>query len=145
MAIDKSGTWWVGSEPQDIGGFLEAYSAKSYKTDLFRLSTCKCGGTAFSLLADEDEGCAQRICARCGEEHFLCDSEDYLEDATLEAWECVECEGAVANVGVGFSLYEDGEIRWLYVGARCAACGMLGCYSSWKVAYAPSKQLIEQA
>ncbi|MGA7753515.1 MAG: hypothetical protein WCB05_11810 [Candidatus Sulfotelmatobacter sp.] len=49
-----------------------------------------------------------------------------------------------ANVGVGFSLYDDGEIRWVYFGERCSACGILGCFAGWKVAYSPSKQLLEQ-
>jgi hypothetical protein len=145
MAIDKSGTWWVGNEPQDIDGFLQAYSSSSYKTDVFRLSKCKCGNITFQLSADDDEGCAVRVCSSCGEKHFICDSEEFAEDATLEEWECVVCETSLANVGVGFSRYEDGEIHWLYVGERCANCGVLGCITNWKVAYAPSTQLIEQA
>jgi hypothetical protein len=26
MAIDKSGKWWVGTEPQDFKEYLEAFS-----------------------------------------------------------------------------------------------------------------------
>jgi len=48
------------------------------------------------------------------------------------------------HIGIGFSLYDDGEIRWLYVGERCATCGILGCFAGWKIAYSPSKQLLEQ-
>jgi hypothetical protein len=41
-------------------------------------------------------------------------------------------------------LYEDGEVHWLYVGERCVRCGTLGCFAGWKIAYSPSKQLLEQ-
>ena len=105
---------------------------------------CTCGSEVFRLLADDNEGCAKRICASCANEALICDSAEYWDDAAPEEWKCIECGSTTANVGVGFSLYDDGEIRWLYVGERCATCGVLGCFAGWKVAYAPSKQLFEQ-
>ena len=46
---------------------------------------------------------------------------------------------------LGFSLYEGRRaVRWVYVAARCARCGVLGCYAEWKVGYEPSIQLIDQ-
>jgi hypothetical protein len=36
-------------------------------------------------------------------------------------------------------------VHWLYVGCRCAKCGVLGCMVDWKVAYEPSLQLLDQA
>lgn len=146
MTIDTSGEWWVGSEPGDIKGFLEAYTEDEYLSDEFRLSKCTCGSVEFQLEADDEEGAAKRICAKCGSEHYICDSEEYWEDAEPETWECVECGSKSANIGVGFSLYEDkGAIRWLYVGERCSKCGVLGCFAGWKIAYEPSLQLMEQA
>ena len=50
----------------------------------------------------------------------------------------------ILDVGVGFSLYDDGEVRWLCVGERCPKCGILGCFAGWKVGYSPSKGLLEQ-
>src|SRR5258707_2022663 len=144
MAVDSSGKWWIGDHPQDLKEYLAAYSSNSYKTDEFRLAECKCGSQEFSLWADADEGCAKRICLSCDEPHFICDSEEFWEESEPEEWKCVECGSRSANVGVGFSLYEDGEVRWLYVGERCSSCGVLGCFAGWKVAYAPSKQLIDQ-
>jgi hypothetical protein len=94
-----------------------------------------------NLFADDDEGCAKRVCTSCREEHFICDSEEYWPEAGPERWKCVECGSTSANVGVGFSLYEDGEIHWLYVGERCSNCGILGCVAGWKVAYSPSTQV----
>lgn len=144
MSIDKSGKWWVGSSPEDVREYLEAYSADGYKVTEFRNTKCSCGSSEFRLAADDDEGCAQRTCVSCGKTQFICDSEEYWAGATPEEWKCVECNSTSANVGVGFSLYEDGEIRWLYIGERCAGCGVLGCFAGWKVAYSPSKHLLDQ-
>ena len=47
MAIDASGKWWVGSEPQDLKVYLEAYSADGYKVNEFRLAICNCGNQKF--------------------------------------------------------------------------------------------------
>jgi hypothetical protein len=144
MAVDRTGKWWVGDHPNDIREFLEAYSSDGYRVHEFRPSKCECGSERFLLRADDDEGCAQRQCETCGRKQFICDSEEYWADAKPEQWTCVECKANACNVGVGFSLYEDGQIRWLYVGERCAACGVLGCFAGWKIAYAPSRQLLDQ-
>ena len=144
MSIDKSAKWWVGTGSEDIKEYLEAFSADSYKASEFRLANCDCGSNTFRLFADDHEGCAKRICESCGKEHFICDSGEYWASAAPEEWKCIECGSTKANIGVGFSLYEDGEIRWLYVGERCATCGILGVFTGWKIAYSPSKQLFDQ-
>jgi hypothetical protein len=145
MSIDKSGKWWIGTSVDDLREYLEAYSADNYCIHEFRPAKCKCGGETFELLADDDEGCAKRTCTSCAIGKFICDSEEYWSDSTPEQWKCIECGSTSANIGVGFSLYEDGEVRWLYVGERCANCGILGCLAGWKIAYSPSKQLLERA
>jgi hypothetical protein len=64
----------------------------------------------------------------------------------LERFKCVTCKSDIANVGVVFALYEDrGAIHWLYVGERCASCGVLGSMVDWKVAYEPSLHLLGEA
>src|SRR4051812_12436437 len=142
MGIDQSGKWWVGTNPQDIKKYLEAYSAEGYPTSEFRQFKCECGSEVFELWADDEEGCAKRICTSCGQQRFICESEEYWQDALPEQWKCIECGSTGANVGVGFSLYDGGEIRWLYIGERCSNCGVLGCFAGWKVGYSPSKQLL---
>jgi hypothetical protein len=142
--IDKAGKWWKGSEPNDIKEYLEAFASDAYLIHEFRSSICNCGGDGFYLLTDDGEGCAKRVCASCGVEHLLCDSEEYWQEARPVEWTCIECSSKIVNVGVGFSLYEDGEIRWLYVGERCTQCQNLGCVTQWKVAYSPSRQLLEK-
>jgi hypothetical protein len=124
MSIDTSGKWWVGSKPNDIGEFLQAYrSEDGYRTEAFRM----CSSIEFVLEADDNEGTARRTCSKCKAEHFICDSEEHWEDAEPEKWRCVECNSKVTNIGVGFVLYpEDQEVKWLYVGCRCVKCGVLG-------------------
>jgi hypothetical protein len=146
MSIDTSGEWWKGSQPNDIKEYLEAYSSDGgYLTEEFALSKCSCDSIEFHLEADDDEGAAKRICTKCKSEHFICDSEEYWEDAEPEEWECIECGSKITNIGVGFALYpDDKEIKWIYVGVRCSKCGILGCFASWKVGYAPSRHLIQK-
>ena len=144
MSIDTTGKWWVGTEPEDIREYLVAYTQDSYPTSEFRLAKCSCGSNTFELAADDDEGVAKRTCVICRREHFICDSEEYWENGDPEDFTCTECVSKRANIGVGFSTYDDGEVRWLYVGVRCAGCGVLGCFTGWKVAYSPSRHLLER-
>ncbi len=144
MSIDTSGTWWVGSEPSDIAGFLVAYAPKGYEVHELRLAQCNCGSLAFLLDADDNESVARRTCTSCASEHFICDSGEYWNDAEPERLKCIECGSESTNVGVGFSIYPDrGGIRWLYVGTRCTACGVLGCFAGWKVGTSDSMNLLE--
>ena len=145
MSIDASGKWWVGTSPEDIKGFVEAYGTQcSYAVHEFRLAKCASGSVDFRLDADDTEGVAKRTCAKCSRKHFLCDSEEFAEEAEFEHWSC-ECGSEVTNIGVGFSLRKKGgEIRWLYVGCRCAKCGILGCFAGWKIDYSPSRQLFDR-
>ena len=145
MTIETSGKWWVGSEPSDIGEYLTAYGADNAPVSAFRLSRCVCSSFTFRLDADDNQGCAKRTCTDCSREHLICDSAEYWDESSPEHWRCIECGSEQANVGVAFSLYEDGEVRWLYVGERCANCGVLSCFAGWKVAYSPSAQLLSQA
>jgi hypothetical protein len=144
MSIDTSGKWWVGTNPDDIKEYLQAYTSGGHKAHEFRLAKCACGSVDFHLDADDAEGVAKRTCSECSQHHFLCDSEEFAEEAEFERWRC-ECGSEITNVGVGFSLRKkEGEIRWLYVGCRCAKCGILGCFAGWKIDYAPSRQLFDR-
>ena len=145
MTIDTTGKWWVGTAPEDIEEYLDAYSSDGYKTHAFRLARCSCGSDQFSLEADDNEGAARRTCVACGLEHFICDSQEYWSEAEPESWQCTECQSVSANLGVGFSLYADStDIKWLYVGYRCSRCGVLGCFAGWKIGYGPSHELLDR-
>jgi hypothetical protein len=142
--LDTSGEWWTGDNPADLCEYLQALTADSYPVTEFRLAVCACGGCEFLLEADKNEGTARRTCSGCDAVHFVCDSEEYWEDATPESWKCVGCGDNRTNVGVGFALYEDAEdIHWLYIGVRCATCGILGCFADWKIGYGPSLHLMD--
>jgi len=144
MSIDTSGKWWTGTNPEDIKEYVEAFASQSSNgVPEFRLAKCVCGSVDFRLDADNTEGVAKRTCTKCSREHFICDSEEFAEEAEFEPWRC-ECGSEVTNIGVGFSLRKkDGEICWLYLGCRCAKCGILGCFADWKIDYAPSRQLFD--
>ena len=145
MTIDTSGRWWLGSDPDDISEYLEAFTEESYPINEFRLARCDCGGVVFRLEADATEGTARRTCPSCSKDCFICDSEEYWDDSGPDNWQCIDCGHDQTNVRVGFSLYEDGDdIRWIYVGVRCAQCGVLGCFADWKVGYGPSLQLMDR-
>jgi len=146
VSINKSGKWWIGTEPSDIRGFLEAYDEEGYEVHEFRLSKCICGCVEFKLDADDNEGVAKRACAKCGAEHYICDSQEFWEDAEPEHWDC-ECNSEICNVGVGFSKYPDSaaSIKWIYIGVRCACCGILGCFAGWKIGQDDVAHLFDQA
>jgi hypothetical protein len=42
---------------------------------------------------------------------------------------------------VAFSHRDDTSIKWITVGARCGACGILGAAADWKIDYSPSEHL----
>lgn len=145
MTVDTSGKWWVGTGPDDIREFLEAYTEDEHPSEEFRVAKCQCGSIDFELEADDEEGAARRVCAKCGAAHFICDSEPYWEEAQPRKWECVECASSETNIGVGFSLFNDKQaINRIYIGVRCARCGILGYFSGWKINYERSLDLMEK-
>jgi hypothetical protein len=135
MAIDKSGTWWVGGGVDDLDEYLRELKVEGYDVDVFRRSACECGGLVFRLGVDQDEGAARLTCTACSKVRYIGDSEQYFVPENVEPYECVECHGDTCNVGVGFSLYEatSTDVRWLSLGVRCPTCGILGCIVDWKV------------
>ena len=146
MAIDTSGKWWKGSSPEDLNEYLRAFSSDSYRIHEFRLTKCECGRERFLLEADADESVARRTCSSCGKAHFVCDSGEFWQDAHPRKYSCVTCRSNEANVGVGFALYDDRKaVHWLYVGCRCAKCGVLGCIADWKAGYESSLHLLDAA
>jgi hypothetical protein len=143
MAIDRSGTGWTGSAPDDIEEYLTAYSAEGYPSTVVVPATCAaCDGVQFSVRLDDDEGCVERTCASCRARVLMLDSAQYVDDAELESAAC-PCGGETFNVGVGFAFYDGAEdVHWVYIGLRCVADGALGCYGEWKIGYGPSRHLL---
>jgi hypothetical protein len=142
MPIDRSARWWRGADFADLAEYLRIETAEAYPADTVVRAACACGGGVFALDYDPAEGCARRACPACGAEHFVCDSGEYWEEAEPEACVC-PCGGRLFEIGVAFSRMNDGEVRWITGGVRCAGCGVLGAPVDWKVDYTPSGQLLE--
>lgn len=145
MTIDTSGEWWRGSDAEDLEEYLRGLASEEggYGVEVFRVARCSCGANTFLLRADCDEGAAERTCAACGTRHLIGDSGYAWKEARPRKWRCV-CKSDKCNIGVGFSLLEGGaDVRWLYLGVRCASCWVLGCHADWKIGYSPSIHLLE--
>ena len=72
------------------------------------------------------------------------DSNEYLQEAKLQLSSCI-CEGDFFEITVGVSLYDDSDdVRWLYIGCRCPACGLTGCYGDWKNEFIDYRELLKR-
>ena len=70
----------------------------------------------------------------------MLDSDEFWDDAEPE--ECVcPCGNDVHEVAVAFAHRSDQTVRWVTVGGRCIACGVLGAFADWKIDYAPTDHL----
>lgn len=66
------------------------------------------------------------------EAHPIGDSANYLDEAELEECAC-PCGMEAFEITAGVSLYTNSEdVRWLYLGCRCPACGLTAVYGDWK-------------
>jgi hypothetical protein len=133
MTLQRRGNHWYGTEQADLRRELSRYSkANGYTAHHFQDAACVCGGRIFRLKLDDDEGVAIRICPSCATEHPMGDSSDFLEDASPEECAC-PCGNEQFEITVGVSLHADTEdVRWLYIGCRCAACGLTAVFGDWK-------------
>jgi hypothetical protein len=110
------------------------YSLKNgYPATRYAAVRCgACGGREHRLWLDEQAGVAVAGCAACGDVRALADGAEYMDEAALDDCVCT-CDTPVFELVLGVSLYSDSQaVRWLYVGARCVACGLAGCYGDWK-------------
>ena len=144
MTIDKSGRWWKGSAVEDIEEYLRGY-AEDVTLGRVVLSRSTCGSQEFFLDADREERCARWTCAKCCEVRFIGDSEEFWSGAVPERLRCVECGNEKHNLGVGFSFYADGEVKWMVVGERCVRCGVLSSFVDWQIRDFPTQHLLEKA
>lgn len=78
----------------------------------------------------------------CGDEHPIGGSAEFLVDAELKECEC-PCGHDCFEITAGVSLYEGSEdVRWLYLGCRCPACGLIARYCDWKKEYEGYRELL---
>jgi hypothetical protein len=142
MALKQRGDHRYGDSQHDIREEVSRYAAGSYPAHHFADAVCACGARAFRLAVDDVEGAAVRTCSACARSQPIGDSADYLEDASLEECAC-PCGGEVFEVTVGVSLYASSEdVRWLYLGCRCVACGLTAVYGDWKNEFTGYRDLL---
>jgi hypothetical protein len=144
VVIDKSGTWWRGNQPADLHEYLVAFTTDRYQADEIRDSVCsRCGGRVFGLRGDPVEGCGRRTCRRCGHKEFIADSAEIWSTARPRTCSC-PCGGTDFNLAVAFTLRSSGDVRWVTVGERCVACGILGSFVDWSIDYRDSADLLDR-
>ena len=134
--IDKTKEFWTGDRPEDIDEWLREYTELDDLT--VKPVLCRsCGSNVFQQRVDEDEGAIQVICAACKAKKILLDGEDVWEDCRPRIVKCI-CKGKDFNIRIGLDHRDDGDIRWVYAGSRCVACGTLGSYVDWNIDYGPT-------
>jgi len=131
--MKKRGKYYYGDNQADIRTEIARYSKRNtYVATAFADAVCACGGRLFALLLDDEAGVAVRRCVACSASHPMADGAEFLEDATLEECAC-PCEAERFELTVGVALYAESQaVRWLYVGCRCPACGLVAVYGDWK-------------
>ena len=141
MTIDRSGTWWKGSQAADLDEYLIGLSAGEHPvTHLVHAHCEQCGGDTFRIWVDDPEACARRSCVHCGEAEYMLDSDEVARDATLTPVVC-PCGGTTYQVAAGFATRESGDPHWVYIGLRCATDGTLGAPADWCIERAPADRL----
>jgi hypothetical protein len=145
MALTKRGEYRYGESQADTREELLRYSqVNGYRAHHFAEAKCACGHGVFQLRLDDNEGAAVRHCTACSKEHAIGDSADFLADAELEECAC-PCGAGELEITVGVSLHADSEdVRWLYLGCRCPACGLTAVYGDWKNEFNGYRDLLDR-
>ena len=138
--IDRTPYFWTGDSPDDIDEWLAEYTEKS-DLKIKQVRCHHCGSEEFKVRVDQDEGAIQVTCASCGKKKILLDGEEYWEDCSPRAKKCPVCKKGLFNIRVGFDYRENGDVKWVYIGNRCTACGTLGSFVDWPVDYGPTNEM----
>src|SRR6185369_8812671 len=87
MAIDRTGDYWRGETFEDLAEYVRAHKAGGYEVAHVEESVCAdCEGRAFTIMVDDEDGCAQRTCLACGNAALIADSADFWDES--EPGEC---------------------------------------------------------
>ncbi|MET4027387.1 hypothetical protein ABIE59_002922 [Marinobacter sp. MBR-99] len=110
---------------------IQRYSKlNGYPMDAYEPLVCSCGCRELQLFSDDDEGGAFGICTKCEAEIDIENSKGFMEDTVQNL---CRCDNDRLELGVGRAYYPDtSDARWVYVGARCGKCNLLGVYVDWK-------------
>ena len=101
-----------------------------YPIDQFDQLVCTCASKEFELYSDDEEGGALAVCVSCGAQHDIEKSAKYIEQRVQNV---CRCGSANLNIGIGKSYYPDTtDVRWMYIGAGCKMCNLVGVYVDWQ-------------
>lgn len=116
----------------------------AYVAEHFASPKCTCGCDTFTVLMNENEGVAARICTACDSEHGIGDSDDFVDEVDeVYPIECT-CGANEFRIMAGVALYENSEdVRWFYLGCECVACGLSGVYGDWKNEFSGYRALLD--
>ena len=114
----------------DLEEEITRYSkANKYLATEFNSLACNCGRDLFCLYSDETGGGALASCCDCGKKISIYDSAEYMEDTVQNV---CRCGHEALHLTVGAALYEGTkDPRWIYVGAKCPKCNLVGVYVDW--------------
>ncbi len=146
MTSDQAEPRPYGQTFEDLAAFLQRPVPDGYPVDQVRECVCRsCAGRSFEVQVMDEESAARRTCLTCKAREFIADSAEYWDDDAPAEYFCgCPCGHEEFAAAVGFSLREDGDVRWLFVGLRCLDCGLMGVYEDWKISYGPSAFLLDQ-
>ncbi|WP_145260695.1 hypothetical protein [Planctomycetes bacterium Pan216] len=136
--LRDDGDYTYGDDHADLRIEMANYGLSTgYPIDSFVDIRCACGSDGFEFHSDEEAGVAVRRCGSCRHERFMADSAGFAEEAKLTSHVCI-CGSSHFQLTAGVHRYrrdDDSlaeEVRWTYIGCRCASCGLVGCYADWK-------------
>ncbi len=113
---------------------IEYSTRNAYVAEYFAVPKCAtCSCDTFTVVMNESEGVAARICSSCQGEHGIGDSDDFIDDVEeVYPIECT-CGASQFKIMAGVALYDGSEdVRWFYLGCECVDCGLSGVYGDWK-------------
>lgn len=130
------------AKPRTLEESVIDHEAGGYRVHKVLRAFCSCGGQVFRVEVDDETGFAARTCVACSKRILVLDSAEYEQDASPDECEC-PCGEDRFEFAIGFSLREDGSIKWVSIGLRCVACGQPGVYADWKIDYHPTEHLFD--
>lgn len=118
--------------------------AGEYPPTAFASPTCaKCKANVFTVLMNDLEGVAARVCVACEDEHGIGDSDDFIDEVdSVEPTICT-CGGEEFRIVAGVALYKESQdVRWFFLACRCEKCELSGVYADWKSESGDLKELL---
>ena len=115
----------------DLKAEILRYSTENgYPAESIEQLVCDCGSEEFTLFSDDTEGGAVAVCCKCEMNLSIYDSADFMEDVGQNV--CT-CEGEKLLIMTGIAFHENTkDAQWIYVGAKCTACGLAGVFVDWE-------------